>query len=56
MHDKVFNDPRSVIRNYVIEVMQYLGAEPGGSWQFCQVSQKIQWSRMRSLHRIPYHM
>ncbi len=42
LHDNVFNDPRSVIRAYVIEVAQHLGSEACESWKFYQWSQKIQ--------------
>ena len=56
MQDRVTKQPKAVVSDYLREVREQLGVEPGEAWQLWQYSQKIPWGRMKGLHRMHYHL
>ena len=56
LHENVYKNPKALIRDYLKETMDNLGAGPGESWQLGKWSERIAWGRMKGLFRVPYHL
>eukprot|EP00929_Paragymnodinium_shiwhaense_P008266 TRINITY_DN112214_c0_g1_i1.p2 TRINITY_DN112214_c0_g1~~TRINITY_DN112214_c0_g1_i1.p2 ORF type:complete len:440 (-),score=61.56 TRINITY_DN112214_c0_g1_i1:575-1894(-) len=56
MRRRTRSHPRPVIQQYVRDVMETLGASEGDAWHFAHMTEKIEWNKMKGLHRVHFHL
>ncbi len=53
---RVEKQPRAIINNYLAELSEKLGVEPGDTWQIWMWTERIHWGKMLGLKRVHWHL
>jgi hypothetical protein len=56
LQGRVMKEPKKVVSEYLADTMDKLGAEEDDAWQLHQLSGKLNWGKMKGLHRVHFHV